>query len=154
MTTQEVNGVAKKVSCTQLGSTGTLNVCSYLERPTAAVSVLFLNKRVILVATLGPDRSFSTTTGIETWGLAGNAPIPGSTEDDFVKSAPGVTCSKYPSRGATGDHICAYEHPHSRYTFALTSYEHEKEWPAPDYYVGALGVATQEAYELYLQSGL
>jgi hypothetical protein len=161
----EANRAAKPYRCDSqmtLPTGDTIQLCTYNEGPwfkglpEAPVSVYFVNRRVgiLFIADTGPQ--FSMPAGITTWtfdtGL--NEYVPGSTLDDFRNSAPGlVNCSSIPyessSRPTRG---CWYEQA-TRYTFALNTFEKctlEEiskgcYWPAPNYYVGLTGVATQKA---------
>ena len=165
----EANKAAKPYRCdsqTTLPTGDTIQLCTYNEGgwfkgvlPEAPVSVYFLNGRVgiLFIADTGPQ--FSMPAGITTWTFdtALNEYVPGSTLDDFRNSAPGlVNCSSIPygssSRPTRG---CWYEQA-TRYTFATTTLEKctlEEiskgcYWPAPNYYVGLIGVATQKAFTL------
>jgi hypothetical protein len=124
--------------------------------PEAPVEVYFLNGRVGLLG-VADDQQFITTTGIRTYDRASNM-VPGSTKQDFESSARGVECSTIPYDLGAGQKNkgCYYSEPANRFTFVVAPYEQclprrsgiDCYWPAPDYYVGFIGVATQKAFNL------
>jgi len=146
----------------------TVRYCVYNEGPNVAhtlqdpVGAYFLNGRVGILGIVN-NRHFITTTGITAWttnGLDANHEkiyVPGSTPQAFVSNDAGATCP-YKPYNLSGKNVgCDYEAPATRFTFVVASYEACTNvqtdegscyWPAPDYYVRVIGVATQKAYDL------
>jgi hypothetical protein len=178
MSHKEANSAAKPVGCGKpINFPGNIvyQGCLYAEAPKAYVVAGFINGRVGYLV-MGASRRFVTTTGIGTWSFTGKflsgddgekglESIPGSTEQEFVGSGTGAGCESF-GKNPENNHICYYqESKDSRYTFAVTKNQSCSDdqtedglcfWPAPGFYVGGIGVATQQAYDGYtcLEYGL
>jgi len=172
MTMKNAGKVVKPHSCGRvITAPGGINIqtCEYVLAPQATVLATFLNGKIGVLQAGG--QAFATTTGIATQYLTGalvpNADggccaepeiVAGSTEQDFVKTAANIHCEDIGS-GRAPNHLCAYTDSQGlRYTFAVTQLETCTDdertdgqcfWPGDGYYVGSIGVATQQGAEVY-----
>ena len=161
MTVLEANKAAKQehLSPPSPFSDGSKIQIGFYAEGDTSVETIFRNGS-LAVMIVGADRHFITSTGITTFGLLSYDPpnpwvIPGSTKLDFEHSGKSVSCSDYP--GSSDKQVCVYEDPKTRYTVASTAYEtcsasQAKQgcnWPAPDWYINGLGVATDKGWRLY-----
>ena len=164
MSVQEANSAATPEGLTKpepspLHDGSTIQIGSFGEGDMASVFAIFRSGRLALTG-ISANRRFITTTGITTFEPLLYEPpnpwvVPGSTELDFEHSGKNVLCTDY--RGNAKEQMCVYQEPKTRYTFASAAYEactpdNAKQgcnWPAPDFYVNGLGVATDKGWTLY-----
>ena len=143
MTEKQANKAAKAVATQDFTYDGVaVDVVSYQLDNADLAAGYFLNGRLEGVGCVGP--AFVTTTGVRITDL----------QDVFLNSAEshgGADCVEF-GHNPTNNHLCSYQYPSTRYTWATVHNDDADICfnppthcgpPGPGWHVGSLGIATQ-----------